>query len=710
MIRRQAQEIQYFLYGQAFADGFRTTLAILLPALIGSFTNHFELGITISTGALCVSLTDAPGPFIHKRNGMLICNAFVFLIALLTSFARLNIYTLGLEIAFVTFFFSMFSVYGARATGIGSAAILIMILTMDRPIQANDAVPHAFLITAGGLFYMIVTLLLNKLRPYIAAQRALSDCIREVAKYLSIKADFYNTKTDLNEDYNKLFAQQIVVSEKQDATREILFKTRQIVNETTTTGRRLVYAFVETVDLFEDITASYYDYSALRERFAATGFLEEVHALLKEMVQELDSIAIAIQQDTSHTPKDFEPRLIALKEKIDALQTGDQSKLVLRKILVNIRKLIQRFNELNAYFIKSEHPKKKSTLDHSQFVGHQALDPKIMWSNFTLSSNAFRHAIRVCVACIVGFIIAKLIAYGHHSYWVLLTVAFILKPAFSLTKQRNVQRIIGTFAGGLIGAAILLFVHDKTALFIFMVLFMLGTYSFMRINYLVMVICTTPFVLILFSFLGVGFVKLFQERIIDTLIGCAVAFTASYFLFPSWEKQQLKYHVEGMLKANAKYLLKVVEALMGRKVSILDYKLARKEVYVSSANLTSAFQRMLSEPKSKQTSQSQLHQFVVLNYILFSNTATAAATVLNKENKTFSEELVNTAKATIHKLNDSIHRFNEQETIELPKTEMPIAAEAVVTKDDVLMKEQLEFIHRLSIDIDKAAKAIAAAS
>ena len=97
-----------------------------------------------------------------------------------------------------------------------------------------------------------------------------------------------------------------------------------------------------------------------------------------------------------------------------------------------------------------------------------------------------------------------------------MTIAFILKPAFSLTKQRNVQRILGTFIGGAIGVIILTLTNDKTIHFVSLVLFMLGTYSFMRIKYLVMVICTTPYILILFSFLGSEYKSVVEERLLDT--------------------------------------------------------------------------------------------------------------------------------------------------------------------------------------------------
>src|SRR4051812_24301053 len=125
-MQRKAKEIQYFFYGQAFADGFRSAFAIITPALLGSYLGFFDIGLTIALGSMCVSLTDAPGPVIHKKNGMLFCTGFIFIMAILTSFASMNIWTMGLEIAVASFFFSMFNVYGNRATSVGNASILLM--------------------------------------------------------------------------------------------------------------------------------------------------------------------------------------------------------------------------------------------------------------------------------------------------------------------------------------------------------------------------------------------------------------------------------------------------------------------------------------------------------------------------------------------------------------------------------------------------------
>jgi uncharacterized membrane protein YccC len=337
-------------------------------------------------------------------------------------------------------------------------------------------------------------------------------------------------------------------------------------------------------------------------------------------------------------------------------------------------------------------------------VTHQPLDPKIFINNLNLQSSAFRHSIRVCSACILGFLLIKLLHYGNHSYWVLMTIAFMLKPAFSLTKQRNIERIVGTLIGGLFGIAVLLLFQDNRALFVIMVLLMIGTYSFMRINYLAMVLCTTPYILILFSFLGSEYKFVAGERLLDTVIGCAIAFATSYLLFPSWEAEQLKTYMQGIVKANAMYLHKIVLSLSGQKVSTLEYKLARKDVYLNSANLSAAFQRMTSEPKSKQSSQSQVQQFVVLNHILFSNIATIATTLVTREVGTYHPELAQIAKKAFCKLQDSTKKFGDETSVTLP--DEPHVLPASPSTDEALIREQLNFIYGISKDIDKLTNSL----
>jgi len=698
--------LRYFFSSQEFSDGVRITLSILLPGLLLGWRGDLTTGLTVSLGAVCVSLTDIPGPPAHKRNGMLAATALTGLMALITGLVLPYAWLLGLMVVAVSFAFTMLLAYGNRAGAVGTAGLLIMILMLDRPLALAEVLPHAGLVVMGGLWYAGIAGLLNQIRPYRVAQQALGDAIRSVADFLRLKAEFYRTGTNLEADYRRLVAQQVTVSEKQDAVREILFKTRQLIKESTGTGRRLVLTFVDLVDLYEQITITYYDYADLHRRFEPSGVLDAIATEIEQLAAELESIGFAIQANHGYTARrDLLAGLDRLKSQVDALEdlARPGHTLMLKKILVNLRNLVLRLQDILAYFDANAPVASGRELEFGRFVAHQSFDLKQLRDHLTLHSGIFRHSVRMLVACLIGFLITKVLP-GHHSYWVLMTITYMLKPAFSLTKQRNVQRVLGTLAGGVLGAAILWLIPDRTALVVLMVVFMVVSYSFVRINYLVTVTFMTPFILILFSFLGLGYVQVVEERVFDTVLGCLIAFSAGYLLFPRWESDQLQDYLKAVLRANLQYLRTLQEALIGSPVALVDYKLARKEVYVSSANLGAAFQRMMSEPRGKQHRPTEVHEFVVLNHILSSNVASITSSLLNGEIRpTLAAGGLKSLRHAQQSLHRSLHRLDPQEPESLPTDPLPATA---TTAPDVQLGEQLEFIQKVSSDINKVTEAV----
>jgi len=703
----KTQNIRHFLFSQYLADGIRITLEIVLPAFICAQFGRLDIGISISLGALCVSISDAPGPVKHKLNGMLYCNIFIFLMAILTGLVNNNFLLLGLLIVFSSFFFTMFTVYGNRAASIGTAALLVMILRMADVMNPSKAVTESVLILSGGVWYMLIALLFYRLTPYRPAQRALGDCIHETAKFLRIKSALYDTKTNLEDEYRKLVAQQVVVNEKQDTVRELLFKNRALLKESTSSGRLLVLTFVDLIDLYEHIMATWYDYGSLREKFGSSGVLDEISLVIKNIADELDNIGYAIQSNSSYKKKfDLIPELEILKSKIDTLSEKNNSIFILKKILVNLRNVGERADGLSNYFedalLKRE---MRSGNYYSKFVSHQKIDGTIFKNNLTLESSVFRHSLRMMITCGAAYIIGKLLPNGHHSYWLLLTIIVILKPGFSLTKQRNFERFTGTIVGGLIGLLLLAFIHDRSVLFALIVFFMIGTYTFQRVNYIVMVIFMTPYILTLFHLLGMGFVNVAEERLLDTGIASLLAFLASYLLFPHWESNQLGNYMGNVLKANINYLHKIADYLCDKKNSLLDYKLVRKEVFLSTANLSAAFNRMLSEPKSKQQNGREIYEFVVLNHVLSSNIAGLIASMPFNEKQLYQKEALQFVKRSINTLEDSLLHMDKNYLPKTDKIKFSDFSNGGKQTDNQLF-EQLYFIYKLTTKINKITSVI----
>ena len=156
------------------------------------------------------------------------------------------------------------------------------------------------------------------------------------------------------------------------------------------------------------------------------------------------------------------------------------------------------------------------------------------------------------------------------------------------------------------------------------------------------------------------------------------------------------------LKANISYLVKLRDIPFDKKIPVIEYKLVRKELYVSIANLSAAFHRMLSEPKSKQQDSKKVYRFVVLNNVLSSNVASLSSGINDmtsgswpKENLQQLQRSIKMLEGTLQKLDAAYQSINTENTI--ATTDQPA---------DKHLTEQLDFIYKVSAEIEKISEEI----
>lgn len=151
----------------------------------------------------------------------------------------------------------------------------------------------------------------------------------------------------------------------------------------------------------------------------------------------------------------------------------------------------------------------------------------------------------------------------------------------------------------------------------------------------------------------------------------------------------------GVLKANIHFLEKLRDLIAGKEIASLDYKLVRKEVFVSNANLAAALHRMQSEPKNKQRHKNQIYEFVVLNNLLSSNISSIASDILT--HKTISKIEPASLDSSIDCMKENLEKLEKHSTPESDRKYQP--ATRMEQKDE--SKAQLEFVRKLITDIDK---------
>ncbi len=708
-----ARTIQSFLYGKYFADGVRISVGMITPAVVFSYLGNLHIGVTISAGAMVIALADTHGPTNHRRNGMLVCAAVALVSAMLTNLVDHHDALLGIVIVALSFLFAMMAVFGDRAAGIGAMGTLVMVLNIDDTVSGPlETLEYLGYLSIGCAWYMLLSLGLTQVRPYRLAQQELAESIKHIAEYIRIKADFYTLDTDVEKNYLALIDQQILAHEHKEMVREMLFRSKKSVKDTTQIGRLLLLVFTDMVDLFEQGMATHHDYNSIRKQYGDTGILRIFNLTIKRVANEIDNIGYDLNGNRKPKP------LYQLEQDLDKIRTAIEkvevenglSTLPLKRILVNIRAITKRINNVYAYFnLASADTPYVDASDYNRFVDAHDIDIYSFRNNLTFRSNTFRHALRMAAVMGLGYLISLYITTGVHSYWILLTIMVILKPGYSMTKQRNFQRLAGTIIGGISGILILILVKHEIALFAILLVFMVATYSFIRINYIVAVMFMTPFILILFNFMGVNTIMVAQERILDTVIGSVLAFGSSYVIFPTWESQQVHDNMRKLLIANYNYLGQALRLMAEETIPVLEYKLARKDVYVSSANMGASFQRMMTEPKSKQLHASEMNRFVVFNHILSSYSVALLTAVVNANPKSITTDHIRKTRHILYQLAQAI-RSLPADSAEADFNELVVRAEKDAeqadTEDTLAVNEQLDFLSRIAYDIQKVLQRI----
>jgi uncharacterized membrane protein YccC len=658
----KTQDILHFLYGQDFANGLRISFGAIIPAVIGYYFGDLSIGIAISLGALISSIPDTPGPVSHRRNALLATLFLFFVSTLITQLLNRYPILIGLELLIFGFIFGMFSTWGTRAAAVGTSTLIMVFLSIIETGSENNFIEYSLFVTIGCAWYTLLSLSLSQFMPYRLAQQELAEGIREIATFIRIKAEFYDLKSDTDKSFNKLIDQQIKINTHLDSLREILFKSKMIVKDSTSIGRILILIFSDILDLFEKTMATQYNYDEIRSKFGETDAFNEIRITLIRLANELDNFGYSL--GANRRPKslfNLQNDLENLKKLIDqTTEESNETTFVLKKILINVRSISSRVQILYSYFQNKEIDTKRNIGDISKFISHDVFDLRSFRNNLSFKSNTFRHSLRLAIILVIGYILSYLFDFQNHVHWILLTILVILKPGWSLTKERNFQRLIGTIVGGIAGIIILIWVKDPSARFVMLLIFMVLTYSLIRINYIISVMFMTPYLLILFSFLGQDTMEVAQERIFATFIGSGLAFISSYIIFPSWEKHKIQDYMQKLLVANYNYFTKILETVIIRNLTETDYKLARKEVYIATANMASAFQRMITEPKSKQKDTKGLNKFIVFNHLFSSHTANLISTVRNISDNEIAGEPVKNLKKVLLTLEKLIKSYKTE--------------------------------------------------
>ncbi|MEU4729987.1 FUSC family protein [Streptomyces sp. NPDC023588] len=215
-----------------------------------------------------------------------------------------------------------------------------------------------------------------------------------------------------------------------------------------------------------------------------------------------------------------------------------------------------------------------------------------------LSGASWRYGLRLALCIGLAQSLVSVIEV-ERSYWVALTVTFVLKPDFGSVFSRAVLRALGTAAGLVVAAAVLAEVpRGWWTVPVMMVLAALIP-AFSAKGYAFQTAAITPVILLLSDLLNHQGFDLIRPRLLDSLIGCAITLVAGYLLWPESWHTRIGDRLADTVDDAARYVERAFAPApdqaahaAARTARLQD----RRRIYRDLSGVRSEFQRALTEP------------------------------------------------------------------------------------------------------------------
>jgi uncharacterized membrane protein YccC len=213
-------------------------------------------------------------------------------------------------------------------------------------------------------------------------------------------------------------------------------------------------------------------------------------------------------------------------------------------------------------------------------------------------SIVLHHALRV--GLVTAAAVALTAALGlPRGYWVTITAVIILQPSAGATSQRALQRVLGTVVGGALTAALAAVFHDPLAIFALAFVFSGMSVALLPLNYAAFSVFLTP-TFVLLAEASAGDWHLAGVRILNTIMGGALALIGSRLLWPTPEAERLPAYLAATVRAMRRYFDQAVGRFGDRsEEASRTLRAARRDVGLTILNADESFQRLLGEHRGR---------------------------------------------------------------------------------------------------------------
>ncbi|WP_238406763.1 YccS family putative transporter, partial [Atlantibacter hermannii] len=507
---------------------------------------------------------------------------------------------------------------GQRYATIAFGALLIAVYTMLGVSLYQHWYQQPLLLLAGAVWYNLLTLIGYLIFPVRALQDSLARSYEQLAWYLEMKSRLFDP--DIEEERQAPMMELALANSQLIATlnqTKALLLTRLRGDRGQRGTRRTLHYYFVAQDIHERASSAHIQYHELRQKLRYSDVMFRFQRLLSMQGQACQALArsILLRTPYQHDPR-FERAFVHLDAAISRIRPdamSDAEKKAIGFLINNLRDV-----DAQLASIESEQALAEPRSDENQLADDSLHGVNDIWlrlsRHFTPESALFRHAVRMSVVLCIGYAFIQVTGL-QHGYWILLTSLFVCQPNYNATRHRLALRVIGTLIGVAIGIPVLWFVPSLEGQLILIVITGVLFFIFRTVQYAHATMFITLLVLLCFNLLGEGF-EVALPRIIDTLIGCAIAWAAVSFIWPDWRFRRLDQVLERALNANCRYLDAILEQYHQGRDNRLAYRIARRDAHNRDAELASVVSNMSTEPHVSDELRETAFRLLCLNHSL----------------------------------------------------------------------------------------------
>ena len=630
--------LERFFYSHYFVTGMRLTLGVLLVVAVGYWLTDALTASVAALGATYVAFIDRPAPMWLRAKEMFAGALLGAVGVSLTGYALAYPLVLVVTMVGLAFFFSMLVVYGARGATIGLACMTLAIITMPSGLTPDKVVSYSLVSVAGALGYIAYSMVSGKLMQLREERQALAVALYATAQYLRARARMYEDGVDIDQGYRAMIATQAQMIVAHQGARDAMLGHMSLQSVQKSRARLMLWnVMVDMSALVDLVISTQTDYSLLHQKPQDSPALGFMQGALAGMADELDNLMVAVAsfkpRCSPQTPGNHLQRLASelqtLKDQGFAAAEPETYAIATHVYhrLASMQQIVTRMTaqpELATNRQIDAKPLEPTFLaqSFSALISTQPFKPKRLASNLKLDSSAFRYAVRVSLAVALAMVAGMYVPdTGVHGYWIALTVIVIMKPAYSLSQQRNTNRLIGTLTGCALVLGLLHVTTDTHFLLgVFAVSFLLCFVFFVTNNYRIYSMFVSITVLLALHAILPDSENLPTERAIDTVIGSVIALACS-FVLPWWESRSLPGLATSAIKADQRLLQATIGVLRQRSSNPeqspdIIWQGARHEMQIAFSNFAQSFARMMAEPPSRQVHVPEYNRLLVLVHVM----------------------------------------------------------------------------------------------